>query len=404
MARTFSQLKQLINSKLGNVAGTSTESEFLANMNASLDYLRSLVDIPEAEKTQALSPALFTDVVLYTPPTDLYGDSILDIRPLVELPYQRINNQQQRMTPTEFNNNLIGDHHDRKWAIEYNQGDKYFRILNSLEGRTLNIMVNNCDSYNGNGTWTADTSGSDANTVATDNVNYFEGSGSVSFNITVGQSVNNYATIYNPSLNATDISNTNDPYLLFYVYLPSITNFTSVTMYAGSDTSATPSTKANYYAFTATTQFDGSAFVVGRNLIGVKRSLATETGSVNDAAISYLELRLSYAGTYTSQTGVLLDAVIFREGQIYEIRYFTNSMVESAAGVAKQYFTADDDITIWNPDTELLYMDIAAGYLAPNTGDFMTGKNFREVAMESVMRYKSRYPQERKLLSKNWFY
>lgn len=100
----------------------------------------------------------------------------------------------------------------------------------------------------------------------------------------------------------------------------------------------------------------------------------------------------------------MLDAVIFREGQIYQIRYFTNSMVESAAGTAKQYFTADDDVTIWNPDTELVFIDLAAGYLAPNAGDFMTGKNFREIAMESVMRYKSRYPQERKLLSKNWYY
>jgi len=404
MPRTYASLKALVDSKLGKASGTMTESEYMANMNASLDYLRSLIDVPEAEKTQTLSPALFTDVVLYTPPTDLFGDSILDIRPLVELPYRPIYNSNQRMTPTEFNNNLLGDHHDRKWAIEYNQGDKYFRILNSLEGRTLNIAVNNCDSYNGNGTWTADTTGSDANTVATDNVNYFEGSGSVSFNITVGQSVNNYATIYNPSLNSTDISDTNDPYLLFYVYLPSITNFTSVTMYVGSDTAATPSTKANYYTFTSTTQFDGSALVVGRNLIGVKLSSATETGSVNDAAISYLELRLTYAGSYTSQTGVLLDAVFFREGQIYQIRYFTNSMVESAAGVAKQYFTADDDITIWNPDTELVFVDLAAGYLAPNSGDFMSGKNFREIAMESIMRYKSRYPQERKLLSKSWYY
>lgn len=404
MARYYSQLKALVDSKLGKASGTMTDSEYLSNMNAALDYMRTMVDFPEAEKTQTLAPALFKDVILYAPPTDLYGDGIVDIRPLVELPYRSINNNQQRQTTVEFNNNLIGDKAQRKWAIEYNAGTKYLRILNNLQNRTANSLLNNCDTYNGNGTWTADTTNSDANNVGTDSVNFFEGSGSVKFDITVGQSVNNYATIYNADMASVDVSSMDSPYLFFYVYLPSVTNFSSITMYVGSDTAATPSTKANYYTFTTSTQFDGSAFVAGRNLIGIAKTSATETGSVNDAAIKYLELRLAFTASYTSQTNARVDGIFYREGELYEIRYFTNNLIRSSTGTAKQYFTADDDTTVFGADAELLYVDIAAGYLAPNSGDYTAARTFLQLATESLMRYKSRYPQERKLLARNWYY
>ena len=403
MARTYSTLQSLVDSKLGGATGTLTASTFMAGLNATLDYLKSQIDFPEAEKTATLSPALFTDVMLYTAPSDLYGDSILDIRPLVEIPNYSIKNDNQRTTPTEFSNNYLGDRVNRKWAIEYNAGTKNLRIFDNLAGRTINTLLNNCDTYNGDGTWTADTTNSDANTVSTDDVNYFEGSGSVKFNITVGQSVNNRAVIYNPSMNTKDISQMNSPYLFFYVYLPSVTNFTSVTMYVGSDASSTPSTKANYYTFTATTQFDGSALVAGRNLIGVAKSSATSTGTPDDDSLVYLELRLNYTGSYTSQTDVRLDGIYMREGELYEVRYFSNYLVSSVSGTLKQYFTADDDYLILNPDGEMLFVDTAAGYLAPNTNDYQAAKMFGDIAMRSLMQYKSRYPQERKLLMRNWY-
>jgi hypothetical protein len=177
----------------------------MAAINMALDGFQQEVDMPEAQKTQTLVPALFKDVLTYYPPSDVRGDSIIDIRPLVELPNHAINNDWSRHTTVDFSNNNLGDRVLNTWAFEFDNGTKYLKLLGNL-ANTQNVSVHNCDTYDGNGTWTKDAADSDAMNVTTDTVNYFEGSGSVSFDVDVSQSVNNLARIYNGSFSTVDIS------------------------------------------------------------------------------------------------------------------------------------------------------------------------------------------------------
>lgn len=406
MARTSSQIKALINSKLGKAAGTISSSDFLAGMNLSLDALRLRVDFAETAKTANLSPASFTDVSVYAIPSDMLGDDILDIRPLVDIPSEVRNQNWDRNSNAEFTRNLLDERATPKYNIEYNNGSRTLRLLDTLSAQVKNTQLHSCDTYDGNGTWTADATTSDANTVATDSVNYFEGSGSVSFNATVAQSVNNKATIYNPGFATVDASNqSNSPYLFFYAYIPDVTYVTSLTFVYGSDTAATPATKANYYSFTATTQFDGSALQTGKNLIGVPRSGATQTGTVVNTTIKYLEFTVNYSASQANTTGFRLDGIYLRDGQLFEVRYRTQNIVQATGGgTKKQYFTLDDDVLLLNAEGEVLYIEFTAGYLAPNVKSPTSGQTLGEQADMSLARYSLYHPSDRKLMKRNWYY
>lgn len=404
MARTFSALKALCDSRLGKSAGTLTISDYQSALNMALDGFLQEVDMPEAQKTQTLSPALFKDVLTYNPPSDVRGDSIIDIRPLTEIPHRAIRNGWQRHTTVDFSTNNLGDRVLNTWTFEFDNGTKYLKLLGDPQD-VQNVSIHNCDTYDGNGTWTADTATSDATNVKTDTVNYFEGSGSVSFDIDVSQSANNYASIYNASMSAVDISDMDDEYLFYYVYLPTgmAATLSSMNAYLSSDSSGTPATIANYYAFAATTQFNGQAFVDGRNLIGVARSSATQTGTCDLSSIKYVQLRLNYTAATTDRAGILLDGIFMREGVLYEMRYYTKNIIVPATGSNKQYFTVDDDTTLMSPDAEMAFIEYATMFIAPNLKDFSNVDVFTRRAMQALANYKRRYPSERRKTMKNWY-
>lgn len=404
MARSYSVYKRLITNRLGKAAGVITDGALMEALNGTLDDLRNYVDFPEAKKTALLSPALFKDVTAYTPPTDLYADRIIAMRPFTDLPSVRREIGIEMNTGTEFDRNLRWEQWVGKFAIEYNQGVKTLRLLGRTISTAKNILLHNCDTYNGDGTWTADTSGSDATNVQTNSVTFMEGSGSVSFDVDVSQSGQNFARIYNPSINIKDISAATQPYLFVYVNIPTVTYVTSVDVIYGSDTGATPSTKANYRTFNATTQFGGAAFVSGKNVIGIPLSSSTQTGTVDTDSISYLEFKLNYSASQADMSSVLIDGIYLRDGELAELQYYTNAVVQSSGGTNKQYFTATDDVTIFQPDTEILFVDWASQRLAPDAKMLGSTRTMRELGAETLRTYIINHPREIRKVKKNWYY
>ena len=86
---------------------------------------------------------------------------------------------------------------------------------------------------------TADTSTSDATSLALDTSVYMEGNGALSFNVVAAQSGNNRATISNSTLTSKDFTTLRGiSSALLWVYMPSVTYVTSVTLYWGSSSSA----------------------------------------------------------------------------------------------------------------------------------------------------------------------
>lgn len=404
--RTFATLKSLISSKLGNVSGNLTQGAFLDGMNLALDDLRLRLDFPETERTAQLVPALFNDVTDYAVPSDMYGDDLINLFPFVDLPSTPRGLEMDRNSSVEFQRNLLDGRAGIKYTIEYNNGRRTLRVLGRLNSSAQSIRLANCDTFDQNGTWTADLVNSDTNSVATNQVTYFEGNGSVQFNVTAAQSAFNRSRIFNNNFTSTpfDTSGMSNPYAFFYANIPDITNVTNVQLIVGSDAGATPSTKANYYTFTATAGFDGSTLQSGKNLLGVARSSAVQTGVVDTASIQYLEFVINYTVAQTDMVGILLDGIYFRDGELYSAKYRSSNIVQAADLTKKAYFTLDDDTLLLNAEGEALYVQYAAGYLSPNVKDLATGQFLSALADQKVEEYKFRHPSSRRFMKKSWYY
>jgi len=403
MARTLSQIRAAINSKLQKAGMTLGTSDFNAGINLALDSLRMEIDIPQSKRTSLLNPYIFPGVTDgYEVPTDLYGDSITELLPVVEQPSGLYDAALDRLTETEFDRNTLWTSAEGNYTINYERGVRTLKFLGRFAGSVVNTSLNTCDTYDGNGTWT---SYDDATNVHTDTTLFYTGSGSVAFDVDVSASVSDKATIYNADLNPLDISDVNQPYVFAYVYIPSITNLTSIEIVIGSDAVVTPATKANYKTYTATTQFNGQALQVGRNLIGIAESTAVSTGTPDFTAVQYLEVSANYSVAYTDQVNFRVDGIYYRQGQAFKVRYYSSQVVLASDGTTyKDYFTADDDVLILGPEAEKLFIDYATGYLCPNVKEETNGKTFADIAMVSLQSFALRYPSERRATKKNVYY
>jgi hypothetical protein len=390
MARTKAQILAIINSKLKQVSGNITATNLDLALNMALDSFLLEVDVPEAEKTSALTP-IFDGVNTYVPPSDMRGDAILGIRPYVGSK-NVVNTSLDRNQTAEFDRNLFFEDAEGKYAVEYNQGTKILR-LNPRFDTATNYILNACDSYNGNGTWVGT---DDAGNVATDTGLFTEGSGSVSFDITASAGT---ATLTNdPVATSVDISSAvrGKSYVFADLYLPSSTAFTSLQLRYGSSSSA-------YYQNSVTTQFTGSAFKQGWNLLGFNWNTATTTGSPSTSAIDYLRFQMAYLVGIGNQTGVHLDNIVLRDGDLYEIKYYTKNVILDDDGTTyKSAFNEDADTLIFNKDGEATFIEYAAGYIAPNA-IAPSGQTFAQNATNLIAKYRSRYPSKRKKTVRNWY-
>jgi len=95
----------------------------------------------------------------------------------------------------------------------------------------------------------------------------------------------------------------------FYMYLPSVTGLTNIVLRIYADSTS------NYRTFTATSQFDTSAFAVGLNLIKIDLS----TGGTNSGTgwafasqlVRYVEVGVTTSSAGQTYTGVAFDALYF---------------------------------------------------------------------------------------------
>ena len=121
-------------------------------------------------------------------------------------------------------------------------------------------MLNDFDSLiTGGGTWTLDTTNGDGTNLTVDTNEYKQGSASLNFDVDVSQTANNKVILYNSTLTEMDLSSYEDlAAFIFWVYIPDVTYFSSVTLYWGSDSS-------NYWSATVTTDMNGTAWASGWN-------------------------------------------------------------------------------------------------------------------------------------------
>lgn len=230
---------------------------------------------------------------------------------------------------------------DFAWSIDRRNNDVYLVITASPENAAKTVASFDSTTADG-GTWTADTTNSDATNVTADSIEYKKGSGSLNFDVDVSQSANNKATIYNSSLSTIDMSDYEDvASFIFEAYIPDTTNFTSFTLYWGSDAS-------NYWSVTATTDIDGASFSDGWNTIKVDWEDATQTSSPDVDNIDYIKIDLNYAAGQGDDTDFRLDNL--RVVQPETLTFFYNSwnVGASNAGAELKAYTATNDVPFYS--------------------------------------------------------
>jgi len=225
-----------------------------------------------------------------------------------------------------------------EFSVDYNNGELYLKV-NSRYG-ACSVGLNQMASLTANGTWTADTSRSDATNIGTTESNTLDQNESINFDIDVSQSVNNYAIISTDDQNEVDLSDYIDRGRgKFRIYLPTVTNFTSVEMRWGSSSSA-------YYSKAVTKQADGSALVAGWNFIDIDWAGLSPTGSPDMSATDYVAIKLNYTASYTDQVGVVVEAINMLLPENYKEVYYTYYDSQDSSGDFQEDLTATTGDTL----------------------------------------------------------
>ena len=292
-----------------------------------------------------------------------------------------------RKDPRELAVEYANDDSEISFAIERQDTNTYM-FVNKLSKYPL-VDLHDCDTLANNGTWTADTSASDATNVELDEVEFNEGVGSISFDADVSQSANNRATIYNEDMSSVDLSDYNNiSSIIFDIYLPATTNFSSVTAYWGSSSTA-------YWSGTATTDFNSNAFVAGWNTLKIDWSSASMTSTPDDTAIDYLRFDYNYAAGYSDTVGLRLDNVRIVRPEVLTLFYQGAHVGKTTGGTKLYAFTATDDVPFYSGQYD--YFDNAVSFRAAEALYVQMGQDNRAEKAHldyerEVQRLQKRFP------------
>lgn len=171
--------------------------------------------------------------------------------------------------------------------------DQYiYEILKAYWGDDY-FEIHNCDTYDGDGTWTAD-AGSE--NVSTETVNYKEGIGGVKFDTdgTDNGGIDNSGI----DIDLSDYEDTGK--IQIWVYLPSITNLTTIRFLWGDNYS-------KYWYKDVTTDYLGNSFVVGWNLLEFDWATATKVSTPNSSSVKLLNFAIRDV-SYDAE-GIIIDRI-----------------------------------------------------------------------------------------------
>ena len=337
------------------------------------------VDPQETLRILPLGTPIYDMVFDYPAPPDLKGNKVVDIRPQVNRQtYQSFDQgYNKQFDISKSNTNVPG------FTVNFNTSIKSLRIANPYIN--TGIVIDTATQPTGaNGTWTT---GGDATAITTDLINWVVPPSSVSFSLNASGSV---GYVENSTLEAVNLSaQQGQGTLFYYVYLPIAANFTNVKLRWGSSSS-------NYWEGTSTLTQQNTAFQNGWNLIAFPWSGATQTGTPNSAAITYMRVSFTYNGT--AMVGAKINNFVSRLGQIFQLEYYSKFIFRDAVTGAFQE-TVTDDSNLINLDTEtynLYFWQLAWMSVQQMLGQDAVYDNnyFGQKYADALGRYKAMYKSQ----------
>lgn len=219
---------------------------------------------------------------------------------------------------------------DKVYTVEYRDGAPVLRINQADIGSKTTI--HSANDHDANGTWTADTTNSDATNVGTDTIVYVNNSGSVSFDADVSQSANNRVTIYNSDFTAVDLSTYRSTGIIrMWLYIPEVTDDTS--QYVTSVELRWGSSDSAYWSQTVARPANQAIFTDRWNLLEFNWRDATETGTVDETAIDYLLVTVNYSASQADDVGFRINDIRIYNPKEMKLVYFSSFTVGSSTSV-----------------------------------------------------------------------
>lgn len=356
------RLKNLTNSSL-------SQSTRLEAYNRVLDFLQSKANWNFTRRVQPFY--LLNREADYHVVNDI---GISDLKQIEDLRYISTDRQYKQFEEIDGDEFSIMERQlnfNNVYSLEERDNVLMLRILADRgEGDSI---LDDMDDLTTGRTWASDTSTSDATTLAQDTAKAINGN-SLRFNISASQSSNNRAAIYTSTVFSTVIdasADLNIGYFRFWLGLHSMSaanlaRMSGVTFVWGSDASATPATKTDYWSLQATTPLSG-AFKAGWNRMSYNWANAAQTGSPDSSSLRYFEIQLDYTSALTNTNNIRVDQIKRFSPIDVELAYFSTFMVSNSGTLQTGFSTVFNGAeTILMPQRHInLFISLALLELVP---------------------------------------
>ena len=313
---TIATLKADLARKLHGISLSKVESPYNTIAEAGRNLLQRL-DPQETIRTEAIENALFDNIYLYTSPSNLKGDKIIDLSPT-----------DGRVRGDNYTKVLIEEFERNKtrknFTVRYKNGAKFLKLNEDV--RTGTLTISECNSTTG---WAASSS---ATNLTLDQVSSLTGSASLNFDINDSSAT---AVLENSTLDDVDLSAFENEYAIFvWLYIPDATLITNQILLIGNDSS-------NYVSKTVTSAHAHN-YVNGWNLLRFDLRDASETGTVDWSAIDFFRLTITH--NRAGDTDFRLDSILAGVGETYEATYYGDALFRGTNGTWKTTPTSDTDV------------------------------------------------------------
>lgn len=310
--------------------------------------------VPEASGIQNIS--LYSGVFDYPINENIYEADLVDIRPQgVSRPIWdftvKTNQANFDRTKSYYTNGT-------RAAFQYNNGTPIIRIV--TQGTTPQVLL---DSMNATSGWTA---AGTASGLAQDTASYWKAPASLRFNLTTGTGT------LTKTINQADLTSYVGVGVAFLaVYIPNVTNLTSITLKLGSSAS-------DYYSVTSTTGFTGAWTANNWLLVPFDFSTASTTGTPDWSAVDYAQVSIVASGT---ETNFHVGELFISQPCPYQILYQSPAIfLASGTSTPTSTITLNTDEIILNVAPYNIYLYESAMAVLENMSGDVANKMFDRIS------------------------
>lgn len=341
--KTVSNLKDSVSGMLQGLNLDNVVTNLYGAFERAARQTCVLLDIPEAQLKSNLT--LYDGVYDYALPSNMFATAITDVRPwAVE---RDTLDGVRKQNPMDFDMGKGWVPVGYKVSFEFSKGVGVMRVVSSLPTPKLEL-----DAMTDDTGWIVD--GSVATSLVEDAATYYQTPASLRFQLASGTGT------LTKSITSNDLTDYQSVGVVFLaIYVPIVTNLTSITLRLGSSAS-------DYYSVAATTGFL-KAFTAGEwMLVAFDLSGATITGSPTITAIDYAQIRIATSGSIANfRTGSLFISL----PSPHQVLYQTSAIfLPSGSTTPSNTITNDADQVQLNDSALTIYEVMCAREVSKQQG------------------------------------